>query len=65
MNIRRPIKNSYSVRANPPRLFDVLVENGNVDLEVVSPKDKSRNRIPWDDVVYQVEAAKKAASIEK
>lgn len=64
MNIRRPITNSYSTKKHPPRLFDVLVENGNVDLEVMSPKDKSKNRIPWDDVVYQVEAAKKAANME-
>ena len=43
MNIRRPITNSYSTKKHPPRLFDVLVENGNVDLEVMSPKDKSKN----------------------
>lgn len=62
--MRRAIKSSYSKSSNPPRLFDVLVEGKNVDLEIKT-KGNTIERIPWDDVVYQVEAAKKAASIEK
>ena len=53
--VRRSIRNLNSSRTVPPRLFDVIVENGNINLEV---KLKDRyERIPWQDVVRQVEAA--------
>ncbi len=57
--IKRPVRNLHSDLQTPPRIFDVIVEDDNrVYLEQKS-KDKYL-RIPWDDVVYQVEAAKEA-----
>jgi len=41
-------------------LFDVLVDGQKVNLEFKT-KNNTIEKIPWDDVVYQVEAAIKAA----
>lgn len=58
--IKKPIRNLHSEKQNPPRVFDVIVEGIEVNLEVKTDKNKCE-RISWDDVVYQVEAAKKIA----
>lgn len=61
--VKKPIRNLHSEKQNPPRVFDVIIENGEVNLEVKTDKNKYE-KIPWDDVVYQVEAAKKIATLE-
>ena len=62
--IKRPVRNLQSNRPSPPRFCDVIIEdNGDAYLEK-KKKDKkgktSYEKIPWEDVVYQVEAAKAA-----
>ena len=53
--MRRSIRNLNSNSSVPPRLFDIIIDNERVDLEI---KYKDRyERIPWQDVVRQVEAA--------
>lgn len=59
--VKKPVRNLHSTKQTPPRVFDVIVEDGKVDLEVKTDKNKYET-IPWEDVVYQVEAAKKSAS---
>ena len=55
--IRRPIRNLHSNRQMPPRFCDVVIEGDKVYLEQKKDKD-NYVKIPWEDVVYQVEAAK-------
>lgn len=57
--IKRPIRDLHSDKSTPPRFCDVIVEGDKVFLEKKSDKNKFE-KIPWDDVVYQVEAAKAA-----
>jgi len=56
--IKRPIRSLHSDKQNPPRVFDVIVEGDDVNLEVKTDKNRYE-KIPWEDVVYQVEAAMK------
>ena len=58
--LRRQIYNLHSDKQQPPRFCDVIVEDDDVKLEVKNDKGKLES-IPWDDVVYQVNAAKKMA----
>ncbi len=55
--LRKRIYNLHSDRQPPPRFCDVIVEGDDVKLEVKTDKGKLES-IPWDDVVYQVNAAK-------
>lgn len=57
--IKKPIRNLHSSQDVPPRVFDVIVDGDRVALEVKIDK-KKYEEIPWQDVVYQVEAAKSA-----
>lgn len=58
--VRRPIRNLHSNLQNPPRVFDVIIDDdGKTYLEVKT--GKSLIRIPWNDVVFQVEAIETAA----
>jgi hypothetical protein len=58
--VKRPIRDLHSDRQTPPRFCDVVVEGDKVYLE--QKKDKNKYvKISWDDVVYQVEAAKAAS----
>ena len=59
--VKKPIRNLHSEKQTPPRLFDVIVQDGKVDLEVKTDKNKYET-IPWEDVVYQVEAAIQSAT---
>lgn len=61
--IRQPIRNLHSSKIMPPRFCDVIVDGEKVYLEQKISKDKYE-KIPWDDVVYQVEAAKRIAITE-
>lgn len=61
--IRRQIRNLHSDKPMPPRFCDVIIENDTVFLEhkKFNKRDRTQyERIPWEDVVYQVEAAKNA-----
>ena len=58
------MRNLHSDRVSPPRVFDVVVNDGSVALEVKVEK-KRIETIPWEDVVFQVEAAKAAKPIKK
>lgn len=53
--MKRAIRNIHSDRQT--RFCDVVFENGKTYLEKKTDK-KQYERILWDDVVYQVEAAK-------
>lgn len=55
--VKRPIRDLHSDRQMPPRFCDVVIEGDKIYLE--HKKDKNKYvKIPWEDVVYQVEAAK-------
>ncbi|HEY9059190.1 MAG TPA: hypothetical protein VIO64_01620 [Pseudobacteroides sp.] len=55
--IKTPIRILHSDKQVPTRFCDVVIENGKVFLEKKIDKNKYE-KIPWEDVVYQVEAAK-------
>lgn len=57
--IKRPIFSFSDDKPTPLRVFDVVVEGNKVDLEIKNNK-KRIVKIPWDEVVSQVEAAKAA-----
>ena len=59
--IRQPIRNLSSSKPVPPRFCDVIVEGDEVTLEVKTDKNKYET-ISWNDMKYQVEAAKKKAA---
>ena len=53
------IRNLHSDKPIPPRFCDVVIEDGKIFLEKKTDK-KQFEKIPWEDVVYQVETAKYA-----
>lgn len=53
------IRNLHSDKPIPPRFCDVVIEDGKIFLEKKTDK-KQFEKIPWEDVVYQVETAKSA-----
>lgn len=53
------IRNLHSDKPIPPRFCDVVIEDGKIFLEKKTDK-KQLEKIPWEDVVYQVETAKSA-----
>ncbi len=53
------IRNLHSDKMIPPRFCDVIIEDGKIFLEMKTDK-KHFEKILWEDVVYQVEAAKSA-----
>lgn len=57
--IKRPILSFSNEKPTPQRVFDVIVEGNKVDLEIKKDKKKIV-KIPWNEVVSQVEAAKAA-----
>ena len=58
--VKRAIRNLHSDKPTPPRVFDVIVDKGKIDLEIKTGRN-TYERISWQDVVYQVEAAKAAS----
>lgn len=58
---RRHIRNLHDGTPDGQRVFDVIVEGDRVMIEV---KTSQRHlvRIPWSDVVTQVEAARKISA---
>lgn len=57
MTKKVPIRNLHSNKQVPPRFCDVVIDDGNIFLEKKIDKNKYE-KIPWEDVVYQVEVAK-------
>jgi len=57
--IKVPVRDLHCFQRTPTRIFDVIVENERIELEVKTDRNKYK-RILWDDVVYQVEAARKS-----
>lgn len=58
--MKQPIRDLHSPKPTKPRFCDVIVDNdGRIFLEKKTDK-KTYEKILWDDVVYQVEAAKAA-----
>ncbi len=55
--IKKAIRNLHSSKPIPPRFCDVIVEGEKIFLEKKNDKNKYE-KIPWEDVVHQVEAAK-------
>ena len=62
--IRRPILFFSTEKPTPQRIFDVVIENDKIDLEIKVEK-KKLIRIPWDEVVSQVIATKTAYKQQK
>lgn len=56
--LRKHIRNLHDGTENGERVFDAIVRGEEVTLELKNSK-KQLVRIPWDDVVTQVDAAKK------
>ena len=55
--VKKPIRNLHSTKPVQPRFCDVIVEGDKIFLE--KKIDKNRyEKIPWEDVVSQVEAAR-------
>lgn len=54
---RKHIRNLHDGTENGERLFDAIVEGGKVTIELKNSK-KQLVRVPWEDIVTQVEATK-------
>lgn len=61
--MRKEILNLHSTKPKPPRVFDVIVDETGTEIEIKNSKDEFE-RIPWDDVVFQVKAAQEVANKE-
>lgn len=59
--MRQAIRNLNSNKRTPPRFCDVVIDGGEVQLEVKTDKNKYET-ISWEDMQYQVNAAIKKAA---
>ena len=59
--VRRHIRNLHDGSEEGERLFDAIVEGGRVTIELKTSK-KQLVQVPWEDILLQVEAAKRASS---
>lgn len=57
--IKRPVKCYCNDETMPRRLFDVIVNHGEVSIEIKDSQKKIHSA-DWKDIVHQVNAAKKA-----
>ena len=55
--VRKRIRNLHDGTEDGERLFDTIVEEGRVTIELKTSK-KRLVRVPWEDIVTQVDAAK-------
>jgi hypothetical protein len=55
--VRKHIRNLHDGTEDGERLFDAIVEEGRVTIELKTSK-KQLVRVPWEDIVTQVDAAK-------
>lgn len=59
--LRKAIRILSSSRPTPPRFCDVIIAGGEVLLEVKTERHRYE-RIPWEEMKYQVNAAIKMAA---
>lgn len=59
--VRRHIRNLHDGSEDGERLFDAIVEGGRVIIELKTSR-KQLVQVPWEDILLQVEAAKRASS---
>ncbi len=59
--VRRHIRNLHDGSEDGERLFDAIVEGGRVTIELKTSK-KQLVQVPWEEILLQVEAAKRASS---
>lgn len=55
--VRKHIRNLHDGSEDGERIFDAIVEEGRVTIELKTSK-KQLVRVPWEDIVTQVEATK-------
>ena len=55
--VRKHIRNLHDGSEDGERIFDAIVEEGRVTIELKSSK-KQLVQVPWEDIVTQVNAAK-------
>lgn len=53
--LRKPVRNYYGKNSNSTRVFDIIIDEDSIFLEVKTDKQKYE-RIPWEYVVKQVES---------
>lgn len=63
MIFRQPIRNNASLKENKPRIFDAIIQDDEVFLEIKSAKQHEIVRLC--DVLSQVEEAKHRAATQK
>ncbi|WP_302748023.1 hypothetical protein [uncultured Dialister sp.] len=55
--VRKHIRNMHDGSEDGERIFDAIVEEGRVTIELKTSK-KQLVQVPWEDIVTQVNAAK-------
>ena len=55
--VRKHIRNMHDGSEDGDRIFDAIVEEGRVTIELKTSK-KQLVQVPWEDIVTQVNAAK-------
>lgn len=55
--VRKHIRNLHDGSEDGERIFDAIVEEGRVTIELKTSK-KQLGQVPWEDIVPQVNAAK-------
>jgi hypothetical protein len=55
--VRKHIRNLHDGSEDGERIFDAIVEEGRVTIELKTSK-KQLGQVPWEDIVTQVNAAK-------
>ena len=55
--VRKHIRNMHDGAEDGERIFDTIVEEGRVTIELKTSK-KQLVQVPWEDIVTQVNAAK-------
>lgn len=61
--VRKHIRNLHDGTEDGERLFDAIVEEGRVTIELKNSK-KQLVQVPWEDIVTQVDAAKHTSALK-
>jgi hypothetical protein len=61
--VRKHIRNLHDGTEDGERLFDAIVEEGRVTIELKTSK-KQLVQVPWEDIVTQVDAAKHTSALK-
>lgn len=59
--VRKHVRNLHDGTPDGERLFDAIVEGGRVIIELKTSR-KQLVQVPWEDILLQVETAKRASS---